>query len=234
MAFKKYEDLSKVKVYARTSMIINLSLILSFILTSAIVSGQETTDNKEWKLCSNKDGLEIYTKSSRDSKIKQVKLVTTCHAPIEELDNILRDVTLYPDWVYKCKTAYPIKVLNNHERYYYAQYDFPFPTHDRDIVIHSKRMIDKQTGVIEYKSKAILGEVPEKKKMVRINEMTSHWKITPMGDETTLVEIKVHTNVGGSIPSWLINKGITKGPKNSISNLKKMLVVKPPLASVAE
>jgi len=71
----------------------------------------------------------------------------------------------------------------------------------------------KLEGVPTYK--------PEAKGYVRVAQVEGFWKLVPKGDNQTEVTYQVHTEPGGSVPSWLANKFVVDAPFNTLKALKE-------------
>jgi hypothetical protein len=52
-----------------------------------------------------------------------------------------------------------------------------------------------------------------------VAEVKGFWKLVPKGDATE-VTYQVHTEPGGSVPSWLANKFVVEAPFNTLKHLK--------------
>ncbi|MEL6720921.1 MAG: START domain-containing protein, partial [Bacteroidota bacterium] len=101
--------------------------------------------------------------------------------------------------------------------------DFPLPMWDRDFIVHSTIHQDPKTGVIVTNSVAKANYKPAKKDMIRIEEMSIRWELTPLESGSVKVGYYLKSNPGGNIPAWAINMALDRGPIQSINNLKKLI-----------
>jgi hypothetical protein len=62
--------------------------------------------------------------------------------------------------------------------------------------------------------------LPEEKGYVRVAQVEGFWKLVPKGADQTEVTYQVHTEPGGSVPSWLANKFVVEAPFNTLKALK--------------
>jgi hypothetical protein len=166
----------------------------------------------DWKLKTEKEGIKVYAGVVPDSKIKAVKAVGEYNATASELVALLMDIKTSPDWVYHVKSCKMISQVSPSELYYYLEISVPWPASNRDLVVHLKVSQDPDTKIITIDAPAVPGLVPVKKGIVRIDESTGKWTITPLGTDRIRVEYMVHVNPGGSVPSWVVNLFATEGP----------------------
>lgn len=223
--------------------ILLLSLLLSFGAT-AIAQDHEDYDDlpttseianvitDEWKLVSEADDIRVYRRPSAASTIDEVRIEATFRTTMPIFLDLISDVGRYPEWVYKCSEARMISEESDKEVIYYARTAFPWPLQDRDLVIYSSRSIDLATGIAVTTSTAQSKVMPTQAGVVRINQFDSVWKITPVSDSTIRVDYKVTTDPGGVLPDWVVNLGITSGPRKTMEQLAGMVKTANRLAEV--
>jgi hypothetical protein len=78
-------------------------------------------------------------------------------------------------------------------------------------------------NVVTVKASAIDGYVPKDKKKVRIKFSDVNWTVTPAGANTLNIEYVAQADPGGSIPAWVSNMFITKGPYETFKLLRTAL-----------
>jgi hypothetical protein len=94
----------------------------------------------------------------------------------------------------------------------------PFPASDRDLVVHTTQWYD-DAGVFYSVSKAAPNKLDVERNMVRVNNFESQWKIQEIAPEKIKIEYVLSTDPGGFIPNWMINMGISIGPKKTMKAL---------------
>lgn len=171
-----------------------------------------------WNLFAERENIKVYTRTNPDSPIKDVRITADLHTTMEKLTNHLREISNYPDWVYKCKTANRIRTNHEDDYYYYTQTDMPFPFKDRDLVAHVIQWKDA-AGVIRSKASAVTDLIPEHEKMIRITQLQSNWTIFPEKNGLIPIDYTIQAHPGGSLPAWLINLAITRGPIKTMEKL---------------
>lgn len=201
---------------------LNSFLILLFCFCATFINAQKV-DNTNWDLVNSEDGIEVYTRTTESSSVKEIRILCLVKSSMETISNFLLDASLYSSWVYKCDSSRLIKKVNNNDFSYYITLDFPFPLDDRDLFVNSTNFIDPITGI--YYARSIKDEPKSKQndEYVHISEFESSWKINPLGNDNLQIEYKVLSNPGGDIPTWLVNLAITKGPTETMKQLIKMV-----------
>jgi hypothetical protein len=180
-----------------------------------------------WKLNTEKEGIKIYTSLVPDSKVKAIKVECDLNVTASQLVALIMDVKATPDWVYHTKSCVLLKQVSASELYYYSEISLPWPATNRDFVAHLTVTQNPDTKVITIDGPAVPGFVPVKKGIVRVDNSSGEWVITPSGPEQIKVEYMIHTDPGGSLPAWLVIMFATEGPLQIFRNLKKQLQKQP-------
>jgi len=195
-------------------------LIFSFLLTFSM---QAQTDQKQdWKLVKEEGKTKVFTRSNKDSKIKEVRIKTQMDVDFDHLLKLLTEVESYDKWVFKSRNPKVLQEVDENEMYYFVESDFPFPLSDRDMVIHSQQWLDPVSRVYTSKSVGVPDYIPRKKKMVRMPMLESYWKVWPLADGRVEIDYRAIADPGGNLPAWLINMAITQGPTKTMRKLEKL------------
>ena len=195
-----------------------LFLLSIFVLTSFLTAQEEDG----WKLVRQQKGIDVYVKTVKESPIKAVKATKLIDCPIATAVAVILDVDNHTKWMYQSKQAQIIKIINDTSWYYYAQSDTPWPVYDRDYVskIYIARNPDNSISV---KGKGIPDYLPEKENIVRLPLSESEWRFTPIEGDKTFVELYLTVDAGGSIPPWIINLFVSRGPYQTLLNFSIMV-----------
>lgn len=190
-------------------------LLLLFNLLSPGLKGQDN----EWKFIKDNDGIQVYSRKSDNSPIKEIKVQKVMETTLSSLVALMKDVNNHKNWTYANKKA---KILEKHSEFswiFYGYSEAPWPVQDRDMVIHSTLKQDSVTKVIKNEGECIPDYIPENEDVVRVPACHSLWTLAPLKDGKVLVSLEIKIDLGGSIPSWLINMVSTKGPYSTIKNM---------------
>jgi hypothetical protein len=177
----------------------------------------------EWQLRKEKDGIKVYSSKVPDSKIKAIRVVTELNATASQVAAIVMDIDAAPDWVYHLKSSVLLFRVSQDELYYYAEIALPWPVANRDFVVHLTLTKNTETNIITIDGPAVSGYRPVRKRIVRIDNSTGRWVITPIGYNHVMVEYSIHVDLGGSLPSWLVNIFAGEAPLHIFQNLKVQL-----------
>jgi hypothetical protein len=196
-------------------------IFLALVSLNSLVISVTGQDN--WQLRKNKDGIQAYSSQFPGSKIQAIKVVATFDATPGQIASKVMDINTASEWVSNLKTTYVTKRVSANELYYYAEISLPWPVSNRDFVAHLTMSEDTTTGAITIDGPVVENMVPEKKGIVRINNSTGRWIITPDGTNHVTVEYSVHVDPAGSLPTWLINMVSTKTPIEIFEKLRLLL-----------
>lgn len=176
----------------------------------------------QWSLVKQEGKTQVFTRSNKVSKIKEVRIKTRMDVDFDHFIKVLGEVDKYDQWVYKSRKPKLLKEVGENEMYYFIESDFPFPLNDRDMVIHSKQELDPISKVYTSVSVAVPDYLPEHKKMVRIPMLEAYWKIWPLPSGGIEIDYRAIADPGGNLPAWLVNMAITQGPTRTMRNLEKL------------
>lgn len=199
--------------------------LLIFLLGQVLLFAQ--ANKTDWKLKKEVNDLQVFVRKSEDSALKEIKVRYIANASMSNVVSVLRDVPAFPEWIYNCAEARVLERISDTETIYYSRIAFPFPMNDRDFIAHSKLWQNADTKEIFIKVTGDYNYLPIKKDIVRLPKIVINWHIQPLSNGKIQVEYHLLSDPGGSIPVWLVNMAIDKGPVNSMQNFKKMLVKHP-------
>jgi hypothetical protein len=193
--------------------------IIFFVNTSFILKA-------DWQLKKNKNGIKVYTKTSENSPIKEVKCITNFNSTLSGLVAFIKDIPAHTQYIYKCKSAFVIRHVNDTNLYYYHETETPWPVVNRYGVINYKIYQNKNTKQITINSVGVLGIYPKQNNKVEVEKLIGYWIFTPLSNGTVNGEYYLFLNPGGEIPSWIINFFVTDGPYLTILKMKDLLMTK--------
>ncbi len=172
-----------------------------------------------WVLKKSEDNIEVYTRSVPDSKLKEYKAVSTINTSI---DNILHELLTAPKYNDTCKAgiSYYVKMLGKNRHVFYAYKDLPWPVRDRDVV--TLITVEKLSNS-KYKLtiEGLPEGIPERDKTIRIKNLMGHWLLEQKKDHETMVTQQLFLNPEGSLPAFVINSLLVKGPFKTFQELRR-------------
>ncbi|WP_268800717.1 START domain-containing protein [Pseudomonas huanghezhanensis] len=190
---------------------IALGLGFSMVLASAAHA-------EEWQVAKDEDGIKVSLSEVAGSKYKAYRGVTVIKANIAKLRALQEDVAGACAWIHECKLQKVLKVEGD-KAWTYSQFNTPWPVTPRDSVLQITT-VQGADGTLTRNLEEQPKYIPEEKGFVRVSQVEGFWKFVPKGAGETEVTYQVHTEPGGSVPSWLANKFVVDAPFNTLKALK--------------
>lgn len=174
---------------------------------------------EDWKVAKNEDGIKVSLSEVPGSQYKAYQGVTTIKAPMAKVLGLQEDAVAACAWIHECKSQKLLKHEGD-QSWTYTQFNTPWPVTPRDSVL-LVTTVKGGDGSLTRSLKGVPTYVPEEKGFVRVAQVEGFWKMVPKGDNLTEVTYQVHTEPGGSVPSWLANKFVVDAPFNTLKALKE-------------
>ena len=178
-----------------------------------------TAQAEDWKTAKDEDGIKISLSEVAGSQYKAYRGVTVIKTSMDKLRGLQEDVAGACAWIHECKSQ---KLLKHEgaQSWTYTQFNTPWPVTPRDSVtqITTEQGAD---GSLTRTLKGVPTYLPEEKGFVRVAQVEGFWKFVPKGADQIEVTYQVHTEPGGSVPSWLANKFVVEAPFNTLKALKE-------------
>jgi hypothetical protein len=181
------------------------------------------TVQAQWKLHSDRDGIQVYTKSVPNSPFKALKTICNVETSLTRLTAVLLDVKNTKDWVYATKICKLLKQTSPSELYYYSEVSLPWPASNRDFIIRISVTQDPKTKALTVIAENQPDYVPAQKNIVRIRQSEAYWLITPLPMGLVRVEYTMQVDPSGLLPAWLVNMFVSKGPYQTLKMLREQV-----------
>jgi hypothetical protein len=194
----------------------NMSRFLFFLL---VLISFNAAGQSNWVLKKDEGGMKIYTGASANSKLKALRVEYALQASLSQLAAVLLDVNAQPKWVYSTKSSSVLKKISANEIVSYSEKSFPTPFSNRDVVTNVKITQNPATKVMTVNVTGVPDHIPGKKNLVRVPFSKAVWTVTPVDKGRLKVEYIAEADPGGSIPAWISNMFLTKGPYESFKKL---------------
>lgn len=199
-----------------------LSLFFALILIAGIVKKPKAQE-ENWVLEKNEDGIKVYLSEMKNSDFKAIKAEAVFEAAPSSAAAVLLDPASYTEWIFHCIESKLLKRISPFELYYYTETDLPWPTSNRDLIMHCRISRNAKTGVVTSQSVAKPDYLSEKNGIVRIKQAKIKWTFTPVDNGKMQVKYYCRLNPGGMLPAWLVNMTATSGPYETLKNMQNML-----------
>ena len=174
---------------------------------------------EDWKVAKDEDGIKVSLIEVPGSQYKAYQGVTLINAPVAKISALQEDVAGACAWIYECKTQKLLKHEGD-KSWTYTQFNTPWPVTPRDsvLLVTTNKASD---GTLTRTLEGLPTYLPEEKGFVRVAQVKGFWKLVPKGANQTEVTYQVHTEPGGSVPSWLANKFVVDAPFNTLKALNE-------------
>lgn len=185
-------------------------------VTVLLSSGAHAED---WQLAKDEGGIKVWLSEVPGSKYKAYRGVTTLNVGIDRVRALQEDVAGACAWIYECESQKLLKHEGD-QAWTYSLFKTPWPVTPRDsvLLVTTRQQAD---GTLKRTLQGLPDYVPREKGYERVAKVDGFWQLTPKGAASTEVTYQVHTDPGGSVPSWLSNKFVVDAPFNTLKALKE-------------
>lgn len=198
-------------------------LIYTWQLIFCLFVAGSACAQKEWKLAKDNNWIQVYESDMDQSIFKRIKVECTIDGTFDKLLNVLNNVDNHKTWIYNTKRAYIIKRLSPNEYFYYTETFLPWPLQNRDAVVHIKFIRDSLDRYLKIAAEGVPDYLPAVSGKVRVPRSANSWYVTaPTPGKLHIVYI-FEADPGGSLPGWLVNALVDKGPYESFKKLSDQL-----------
>jgi hypothetical protein len=177
----------------------------------------------KWKMTRDEDGIKIFESEKAGAKFKSVKVETTLEGNYDKLIAVLTDISNHKEWIYNTKTSYLIKRITPYDLYYYSEAIMPWPTTNRDAVVHLRIIRDSLPKFLKVSALSEPNFIGKKEGKVRVPYSSATWFVTMPTSRTIHIVYVFEADPGGSLPAWLVNMFADKGPYESFKKLGEIL-----------
>lgn len=197
-------------------------LLLPFLLALTLLPGLPLAARPDWQLIKEKQGIKIYSAEGA-SNLKSIKAEAVFEGTVEKFRAILLDVGRQPAWVYGTQQAYVLQQAGNPDILYYVETHLPWPAANRDAVIRMKIAPGPAANSLSVSSEGLAQNGPHQEKNVRVLHFAAQWEVKTLSKNRISVTYLLEVDPGGSLPPWIVNLFISKGPYETFRNLSELL-----------
>ena len=195
------------------------NLFLVFFFALAVKASAQ----QGWELSKDKNDIKVYTRKTDSSDFKSVKVEAVFTGSCEKLAGILMGVDKNIKWVYNTKSLHLIQRFNANELIYYAETSLPWPMRNRDQAIRINLFPDSINHALKITTVGEPKAIPVTKGIVRVPYFLGVWQVKEIANKKISIEYYLNVDPGGSIPAWISNMFVAKGPYETFINLSKLL-----------
>lgn len=203
-------------------------LLLLTLTGIAAAAPLDTRLDPEWKLVSDRNGVQVFVRDTETSRLKTFRGVTRFVLPDEyALAAVLNDYDNHPKWLYMIDSSRELRRDSPLRRYLHVTTDLPWPLDDRDTAIEVtvKQRLTPQEEAIIITMENRPGLMPVQPDYVRIPELKGLFKFRRLNN-TGLTEAtyEVVLDPGGYVPGWAVNILARDIPYFTLDRLRRFVM----------
>lgn len=178
----------------------------------------EETKPLPWERLYDRDKVEVFRASIEGSRFVAFRGKTWINVQPQTIVDVFNNSARWKEWTDLLISGHVIKHHSARHKVFYQSFSSPPFIADRDAVYEVK-VTDTKTGGLRVVGLSI--DYPDAPETigVRMSIKFSRWKLEPH-EGGTLVDLEIHADPGGSIPSWLVNMVQRDYPYNLLSSLR--------------
>jgi hypothetical protein len=199
-------------------LLVTSLFIISIIHSKSAFSSDKTT---AWELTKEHKvkGVKVYTRYIKGSKAKEFKGVVEIKSTLNDFVTLLRDTENMSNWLTNTKKLTLLKRVNDREIYLYFVNSSPWPTKDRDVIVHIKGKQNPKTLTYYMSMTGLPNYFPKVKGVVRAPYLKGAWIAEPIKNGRLRITYRSHFEPGGYVPHVLVNWFSENMPYMSLLNI---------------
>ena len=174
---------------------------------------------QDWNLVKDEEGIKVYLSAVPGSAYKAYRGETVIRADIARIRELQEDVQGSCAWIHQCKEQELFRQEGN-KSWTHTRFSTPWPVTPRDSLIEVTTE-DDGNGLVRH-LKGVPQLLPEDKGYVRVTSVEGYWRLEPLEDGRVKVTYQLHSEPGGSVPSWLANSFVIDAPFNTLKGLRNL------------
>ena len=140
-------------------------------------------------------------------------------ADIARIRSLQEDVQGSCAWIHQCKEQQLIR-RDGAKNWMHTYFSPPWPVTARDSLIEVTT--EEREGIVVRHLKGVPELLPEEKGFVRVARVDGYWKLEQLDGQQVKVTYQLHSDPGGSVPSWLANSFVIDAPFNTLKGLRRL------------
>ena len=177
----------------------------------------------DWHLVKEGEGIQVYTAPAGNSGRKFIKVSAELTGSLQSVAAVFRDIDRQKAWVYGTGKSYLVQKEDDNNLLYYNETNLPWPVSNRDVVIRMRMEENPAERSLSILQEASSGKVPVSKGIVRVSHLWGRWLFREEKAGSLRVEYYLDVDPAGSLPVWVTNLFISKGPYQTLVKLRKQV-----------
>ncbi|EKF75733.1 hypothetical protein A11A3_02652 [Alcanivorax hongdengensis A-11-3] len=203
------------------------SILSVFLVLLLAISAQTRAADEDWKLVSDRNGIQVYMKHNDNSRLKTFRGVTRFELKDEySLVALLNDYPSYPKWLHFVDSAEEFRRTSPLKRWLRFTTQLPWPLADREAVLEADvKVIDdgkkNQQVVVNLINQP--DQLPPNNDYIRFPEMHGILGFKRLGDDQVEMTYELILDPGGYIPAWIANILLRDAPYFTLERLRRIV-----------
>jgi hypothetical protein len=205
--------------------------VMACLLLGAAFAADGPLDTRldpDWKLVSDRNGVQVFVRHTDTSRLKTFRGVTRFVLPDEyALAAVLNDYPSHPKWLYMIDSSTELRRDTPLRRYMHVTTNLPWPLDDRDTVIevNVRQRLTPGEESINISMENRPGLLPEREGYVRIPELKGLFKFRRLNNAgLTEATYEVVLDPGGYVPGWIVNILARDIPYFTLDRLRRFVL----------
>jgi hypothetical protein len=203
----------------RAAALATIALVVAAALSSAAAAAP-------WRHLYTKDGVRVEARDLPGRDLPQLRGVGVLPFNLYEILAVLDDVPNHRTWVERLERSVVLRRPSPMSLWMYVRFDFPWPTQDRDSVLHvgvTRTLAPKHEAVLRTE-RATDPNRPPVDGVVRVPRSVAEARLRYLDPMRTHVTYLVDIDPGGSLPRWLVRMLQEDLPLKILRGLKRRIV----------
>jgi|SRR6478609_5154675 len=178
----------------------------------------------QWEEKKSGHGITVYeSDSDASSKYKTVRVHAVLIGTKEKLVKLLQAVERNTEWVYATKRSSLVEKISDSNLIYYSETALPWPMKNRDQAIHLIIHPETTDSILNISTIGEPDRLPAKNGLVRVLKFSGLWKVRTISPTQIDIDYILNVDPSGSVPSWIVNMFVSKGPFETFTSLADKL-----------
>ncbi len=188
-----------------------------------VLSSVSRPDNSKltWNRVKSKDGITTYVANTETNGITPTRVEMTVAAAPQHVVAAITDLDNYYKWLPYCKESYTIQHVSDTVSYGYQRISAPLVT-DRDVAMRCTIIKHSDTNY-EVVITGVPNFIKHKGNAIRVQYLSSHYRVQSDASGITTIEQINQVDIGGNIPSFLVDWTNRTQPFETFQKLRKVI-----------
>lgn len=196
-----------------------MTRLLLLLLALVVVAPAQAADGWRLRKQDAERQIRVYLRDRGDSQYHDVYAVTRLPGSVRQVEAVLADIPAMPQWAPRVTHARVLKRQDS-QAWIHIEYRLPYPFKPREAVVLSKRSRDDE--VVTIHSQAVPGWVRSRPEHIRLSNLQSTWKLSPLPGGQIKVELWGSAEPGGLVPSMAYNYNLADDAIQTLRQLRRM------------